>query len=335
MGHRARHEGRVPGGPARLPDPRADALHGPEGGRPEPRPPDLRHAHGEELLVGRALLPRAVPEAGGELLGPERRRGHEGEGLAVTGRYARLRLFGHADLSKLATKRVAIVGVGGLGALSAEILARLGVGDLVLFDYDTVEEANLNRLVFRTDQVGERKVEAIRDHLRAANPDVRVTSYPFDVTDGKGLEALLEEVLKCDLVLGCVDSFAVRLFLNAKAVAARVPFIDGGASEDGVNGSVHVVIPGKTACYRCNRPALQDASAMRPTRREDRGACHFTSLPTTMAVVASLQCQEALKVLLRFGSVAPFLMYFGLEGRLDRVDWKRDPRCGTCGRRRR
>jgi len=111
----------------------------------------------------------------------------------VTGRYARLRLFGHADLSKLARKRVAIVGVGGLGALSAEILARLGVGDLVLFDYDTVEEANLNRLVFRTDQVGERKVEAIRDHLRAANPDVRVTSYPFDVTDGKGLEALLED----------------------------------------------------------------------------------------------------------------------------------------------
>jgi len=101
-----------------------------------------------------------------------------------------------------------------------------------------------------------------------------------------------------------------------------------------VNGSVHVVIPGKTACYRCNRPALKDTSAMRPTRREDGGACHFTSLPTTMAVVSSLQCQEALKVLLGFGSVAPFLMYFGLEGRLDRVDWKRDPRCGTCGRRR-
>ena len=251
----------------------------------------------------------------------------------MTGRYARLRLFGHADLSKLGGKRVAIVGVGGLGALSAEILARLGVGELVLFDYDTVEEANLNRLVYRTDQVGEKKVEAIRDHLRAANPDVRVTSYAFDVTDGKGLEALREEIPESDLLLGCVDSFAVRLFLNARSVAARVPFIDGGASEDGVNGSVHVVIPGKTACYRCNRSALKDGSAMRPARREDGGACHFTSLPTTMAVVSSLQCQEALKVLLGFGSVAPYLMYFGLEGRLERVDWKRDPKCGTCGRR--
>ena len=254
--------------------------------------------------------------------------------MAVTERYARLRLFGHADLSKLASKRVAVVGVGGLGALSAEILARLGVGELVLFDFDTVEEANLNRLVFRTDQVGQRKVEAIRDHLAAANPDVKITSHPHDVTDGPGLEALTAEVPRCDLVLGCVDTFAVRLFLNAKCVAWRVPFIDGGASEDGVNGSVHVVLPGKTACYRCNRPALSDESAMRPTKREDRGACHFTSLPTTMAVVASLQCQEALKVLLGFGKVAPFLQYFGLEGRLERVDWKRDPRCPACGRRR-
>ncbi len=252
----------------------------------------------------------------------------------MTERYARLRLFGHADLTKLADKRVAIVGVGGLGALSAEILARLGVGELVLFDYDTIEEANLNRLVYRTDQVGEKKVEAIRAHLRAANPDVRVTPHPFDVTDGEGLEALSAEVPRCDLVLGCVDSFAVRLFLNAKCVALRVPLIDGGASEDGINGSVHVVIPGKTACYRCNRPALRDPSAGRVTRRDDSGACHFTSLPTTMAIVSSLQCQEALKVLLGFGSVAPYLMYFGLEGRLERVDWKRDPRCGTCGRRR-
>ena len=253
----------------------------------------------------------------------------------MTDRYARLRLFEHADLSKLAKKRVAIVGVGGLGALSAEILARLGVGQLVLFDYDTVEEANLNRLVYRTDQVGVKKVEAIRGHLRAANPDVQVVSHPYDVTDGRGLKALKEETPRCDLVLGCVDSFAVRLFLNAMCVQSRVPLIDGGASDDGVNGSVHVVIPGKTACYRCNRPALKDSSVAPPVRRENGGACHFTSLPTTMAVIASLQCQEGLKVLLGFGSVAPFLMYFGLEGRLERVDWKRDPACGTCGRRRR
>jgi ubiquitin-like modifier-activating enzyme 5 len=251
----------------------------------------------------------------------------------LTGRYDRLRRFEHADFRKLAAKRVAVVGCGGLGALAAEILARAGVGELALFDYDTVEEANLNRLVYRTSQIGTPKVKALAAHLREANPDADVTAYPHDVTDGRGYAGFTEELGKVDLVLGCVDTFGVRLFLNAKCVAANVPLIDGGASEDGINGSVHVVLPGKTACYRCNRPALNQEQA-RIERRDETGVCAFTSLPTTMAIVASLQCQEAFKVLLGFGKVAPYLMYTGLDGRLERVDWKRDPKCPTCGRRR-
>ena len=229
---------------------------------------------------------------------------------------------------------MAVVGCGGLGALASEILARGGVGELALFDYDTVEAANLNRLVYRTSQVGMPKVEALGTHLADANPDARVSAYPYDVTDGAGYAALGEELGRVDLVLGCVDTFGVRLFLNAKCVAAKVPLIDGGASEDGINGSVHVVIPGKTACYRCNKPALRQEH-VRIERRAETGVCAFASLPTTMAVIASLQCQEAFKILLGFGSVAPYLMYSGLEGRLERVDWKRDPRCSTCGGRRR
>ena len=248
-------------------------------------------------------------------------------------RYDRLRRFPLADLSKLAQDRVAVVGVGGLGALAAEILARAGVGRLALFDYDTLEEANLNRLVYRTSQIGMPKVEALRAHLADANPDTAVTTYAHDVTTGRGYVGLVKELEDADLVLGCVDTFGVRLFLNGKCVAAKVPLIDGGASENGIDGSVHVVLPGKTPCYRCNRPALKQ-EAVRTERRDATGVCAFTSLPTTMAIVASLQCQEAFKVLLKFGKVAPYLMYHGLDGTLERVDWKRDPKCPTCGRRR-
>ena len=249
-------------------------------------------------------------------------------------RYDRLGRFELADFSKLAARRVAVVGVGGLGALAAEILARAGVGELALFDYDKVDEANLNRLVYRTSQVGMPKVEALRAHLADANPDVGVTTYPHDVTTGRGYVGLVTELEDSDLVLGCVDTFGVRLFLNGKAVAANVPLIDGGASEDGINGSVHVVIPRKTPCYRCNRPALKQEQ-VKTERRDVTGVCAFTSLPTTMAVIASLQCQEAFKVLLKFGKVAPLLLYRGLDGTLERVDWKRDPKCPTCGGRRR
>lgn len=249
-------------------------------------------------------------------------------------RYDRLGRFAFADFRKLAAKRVAVVGCGGLGALAAEILARAGVGEVVLFDYDTVEEANLNRLVYRTSDLGRPKVDALAAHLKDANPDARVIRHPHDVTNGAGYAALQDELKSVDVVLGCVDTFGVRLFLNAKCVAAKVPLIDGGASEDGINGSVHVVLPGKTACYRCNRPALKQEEVP-VTRRDVSGVCAFASLPTTMAIVASLQCQEAFKVLLRFGKVAPFLQYTGLDGRLERIDWTRDPGCPTCGGRRR
>jgi ubiquitin-like modifier-activating enzyme 5 len=250
-------------------------------------------------------------------------------------RYSRLMQFPFADFSKLAEKRVLIIGVGGLGAVSAEILTRCGVGTIVLMDYDTLEEANLNRLIYETSHVGKKKVDALESHLKKANPDVTVVAHPFDITDGKGFDLFVEEVGRCDVMLGCVDTFQVRLFMNSQCVKARKPLIDGGASIDGVNGSVHVVIPGETPCFRCNRPVMDD-KAQAEVRKVDRtdeatGVCHFTSLPTTMGIISSLQCQEVLKFLLGFGHMASYLMYHGLEGVLERYDWERDPDCPICG----
>ncbi len=248
----------------------------------------------------------------------------------MTERYARLKLFPFADFSKLKGKRLAVIGVGGLGAMCAEILARCGVGRLALFDFDKLEEANLNRLIYMTDQVGKHKVIALKERLATANPETEIVTYPYDVTDGKGYDAFQEEATKSDMVMGCVDSFQVRLFLNSTCVKLKVPLVDGGASLDGINGSVHVIIPGKTPCYRCNKPALKDETKA-DLKRSDDGACHFTSLPTTMGIIASLQCQEALKHLLGFGKVAAYIMYYGLEGKMQRYNWKRDPNCPACG----
>ncbi|MEE8182643.1 MAG: HesA/MoeB/ThiF family protein [Thermoplasmata archaeon] len=255
--------------------------------------------------------------------------------MAEIERYSRFAQFPFADFSELKEKRILIVGVGGLGAVSAEILTRCGVGKIVLMDYDTLEEANLNRLIYDTSQVGMKKVDALKAHLRKANPEVTGVGHPFDITDGKGYDLFVEEVGKSDAVLGCVDTFQVRLFMNSQCVKAGKPLIDGGASTDGVNGSVHVVIPGKTPCFRCNRPVLGESAPVEIQRpestRDTTGVCHFTSLPTTMGIISSLQCQEALKLLLSFGHTAPYLMYYGLEGVLERYDWERDPDCPVCG----
>ena len=85
-------------------------------------------------------------------------------------------------LTVLRQSSVGIAGAGGLGSNVAVSLARAGVGRLVIADFDKVEPSNLNRQQYTIDQMGERKVEALRDNLLAINPyslyevhDTRVT----------------------------------------------------------------------------------------------------------------------------------------------------------------
>jgi len=73
---------------------------------------------------------------------------------------------------------VGIAGLGGLGSAVAIALARIGVGTLILVDFDLVEPSNLNRQQYFIDQVGMRKVEALRENLSRINPYVKVEIYP-------------------------------------------------------------------------------------------------------------------------------------------------------------
>lgn len=69
------------------------------------------------------------------------------------------------DYEKIREKTVVVVGVGGVGSVVAEMLTRCGIGKLILFDYDKVEIANMNRLFYQPDQAGLSKVEAAKDTL--------------------------------------------------------------------------------------------------------------------------------------------------------------------------
>jgi len=69
---------------------------------------------------------------------------------------------------------VIIVGIGGVGAVAAEMLTRCGIGKLILYDYDKVELANMNRLFYTPHQVGLTKVEAAKETLNGINPKVEI-----------------------------------------------------------------------------------------------------------------------------------------------------------------
>lgn len=86
------------------------------------------------------------------------------------------------NYEKIREFTVAVVGVGGVGSVTAEMLTRCGIGRLILFDYDKVELANMNRLFFQPHQSGLSKVDAAAETLKSINPDVDFYTYNYNIT---------------------------------------------------------------------------------------------------------------------------------------------------------
>jgi molybdopterin/thiamine biosynthesis adenylyltransferase len=128
------------------------------------------------------------------------------------------------DLSRL---RVGIVGLGSVGSVVAETLARIGISYLTLIDFDSVEPKNLDRLsnVFKSD-IGRSKVDAIRDAVlrSASSPAVEVSPCECSICEEEGFK----EAINCDILFSCVDRPWPRQVLNFIAYAHLVPVIDGG-----------------------------------------------------------------------------------------------------------
>jgi ubiquitin-like modifier-activating enzyme 5 len=100
------------------------------------------------------------------------------------------------DYERIRRATVAVVGVGGVGSVAAEMLTRCGVGRLLLYDYDRVELANMNRLFFRPEQCGMTKTEAAAATLSGINPDVAIEPYTMNVTTVEGFEAFKRSVTR-------------------------------------------------------------------------------------------------------------------------------------------
>jgi len=210
---------------------------------------------------------------------------------------------------------VIIVGVGGVGSVSAEMLTRCGIGKLILFDYDKVELANMNRLFFTPDQAGMTKTEAATMTLRKINPDVEFEHYCYDITTSKNFEHFMNRISKgakgdkgrVDLVLSCVDNFAARIAVNQACNELDQVWMESGVSEDAVNGHIQLLEPGRTACFQCVPPLIVASDIDEKTLKRE-GVC-AASLPTTMGMVAGLLVQNTLKYLLKFGQPSYYLGY--------------------------
>lgn len=132
-------------------------------------------------------------------------------------------LISSQGIETLKNARVAVVGVGGVGGMCAQALARSGVGTLILIDKDTVEPSNLNRqVVANVDTIGQVKVDALKTMLEHIQPGIQVICrHAF--YDASMNEDLL--LLHPDYVIDCIDSIGSKKDLIRFCIAHDIPFL--------------------------------------------------------------------------------------------------------------
>lgn len=134
-----------------------------------------------------------------------------------------IRLIGERGLEKLRAAKVAVIGLGGVGGNAAETLMRSGVGELHLYDGDTVAESNLNRQIFATSsEVGAPKASAALRRLKQIDPDANAIAYDIFVNVSN-----VDDILNkgYNYVVDAIDSMKDKVALIDAAHAKGIPII--------------------------------------------------------------------------------------------------------------
>jgi molybdopterin/thiamine biosynthesis adenylyltransferase len=130
----------------------------------------------------------------------------------------------HATLARL---RIGIVGLGSVGSMVAENLARMGFERFTLLDFDEVQPHNLDRLLgATTDDIGKLKINVAEREIQqsATATKIEIRKAPFSIAEKDGYQAALD----CDVLFSCVDRPRPRSILNHFAYSHLIPVIDGG-----------------------------------------------------------------------------------------------------------
>ena len=128
------------------------------------------------------------------------------------------------ECALLRTKKIAVIGCGGLGGHLIDLLARLGIGSILAVDGDIFDASNLNRqLLSQVSLLGTEKARAAADRVRMVNPDVKVRSETVFLDESNALSL----ITGCDVVLDALDNIPSRRILSAACEQANIPYIYG------------------------------------------------------------------------------------------------------------
>jgi molybdopterin/thiamine biosynthesis adenylyltransferase len=205
---------------------------------------------------------------------------------------------------KLAASRVAVVGAGGLGGQVILLLARVGVGHLVVVDHDLFDETNLNRQALsHTEFMGRPKSEQAVAVVRSINPGVEVTPHQAKIDDSNAADILGGS----DVVVDALDNVPSRFALERATKALNIPLVHGAVA--GFEGRMMTIFPedpGLKNLYGSESVKVDDAK--RPEA--------ILGVPVlTPSFIANLQAMEVVKIILERGKLfRNSMLHVDLEG---------------------
>ncbi len=235
-------------------------------------------------------------------------------------RYARQ--IGPGVLSREAQRRlsratVLITRAGGMGGPTALALAAAGVGRIVLAHGGLLQLPDLNRQILGSEAgLGQPRAAQFAARLRSLNSAVDVVAIDHEPDEAEA-HRLAQQA---DLIISAAPNFAERFRLNFAAVTTGKPLID--AAQWGMQGSLCVLAPGKTACLRCLYPE--------PPEFEE----HFPVLGAISMAIGALAALEAIKILAQVGEPSWGKMWIvdAYRGHTSIVELVRSPDCRACGK---
>ena len=260
-----------------------------------------------------------------------------------------VRMFGASGQHILQASKVAVVGLGGVGSLVAEYLARLGVGNLVFIDPDEIENSNLSRVVGATPidvETGQLKTHIAVRHAREMATQATLQAVAGDVSRHSVAQVLRD----CDFIFLAADSMRARLVVNALAhqylipvvqMGARIRSGDCGTIEDAMSAVRHIR-PG-TGCLWCNGlidPTQLAIEAKSDSERKEQAYGVQEPNPSVITLNAVAAAHAVNDFLFDFlglrtgdAEASSYHHFHFHRGKAERVIPRRSPECRECVQR--
>lgn len=129
-------------------------------------------------------------------------------------------LIGEDNFHKINNKKIAVIGLGGVGGTALEALTRSGFSHFVIIDFDKVDITNLNRQILYTkEDVGLFKVDAARKRISSINPDVQIIPFKEKIS-----QEILDS-LTVDFIIDAIDDIDGKILISEHCISNNIPFI--------------------------------------------------------------------------------------------------------------